>query len=760
MKVDCLKCYQRIQLGETYCPYCGTNLLADEQEGFASPQTGNTTFIKTLHAFLWVVEIILVVFFGLGFAMGTPQLFYFISSKLTEAVLWQALFGVAYTLATGIVVLTLGLYLAFSSEKQPLILERVRCFLLQLSGFLEQLLSLFKFKKQRKEFSKTTIKVTSIKGIGFYNQCTNYLCDRFPYTLLSVLPYLLINAVIVATFVIIFSSETLIREGVGLGFIAIILFVFAHFILYVGVISALILDVTALAKKQRANRLQAVGSNFNIQFLMLQLCAIPTIAIYGFITKSFWEPTVFGVVASSQQKLQRELEQESTVNIGNYLDKGANVNTVDAMGKTPLMLASEKGDLKLVHQIMSDSPDINRVSRQGYSALMYALATDQETVNRVEKKAIAELLLSRGSRPDIIAEDCYTPLKLAALSGETSLVQQLLNAGAKINIPEDQKSQYCSAGSPLMEAAKGGNNPIIKILLAKGADINAAKLVPQMSSSQGYTALMYAVEAKKPQTASYLIERGANVNVSVFQGITPLILAAQKGDIELVKVLLKAGANPSQESIQHETPLSEAACVGNMDLINRLIAAGAKIDPKGLSGKKALWAAIFGENPEIVKLFIQHGVDVNSQTPRNYSMLMEAVERNNVQIASILLNAGAKPDNPIDEGHSTLAKASSKGNAEIVSLLLAYGANVNAKTNKNIALTLSSEFGATPLILSAINGASSDVILMLLRAGAETNILNQKGETALDCAKAHFKQYKDAQSGETMRLLKPYYTTP
>jgi hypothetical protein len=63
-------------------------------------------------------------------------------------------------------------------------------------------------------------------------------------------------------------------------------------------------------------------------------------------------------------------------------------------------------------------------------------------------------------------------------------------------------------------------------------------------STEGYTALDWAARAGDLEVVRYLIARGANVNAADPMGWTPLHLAAREGHLPVVKLLVEHGASP------------------------------------------------------------------------------------------------------------------------------------------------------------------------------------------------------------------------
>ena len=78
--------------------------------------------------------------------------------------------------------------------------------------------------------------------------------------------------------------------------------------------------------------------------------------------------------------------------------------------------------------------------------------------------------------------------------------------------------------------------------------------------SDGYTALHNASRYGFAEGVRYLVERGADVNMSTIGGYggTPLTLASIGGHVEVVRALLEAGADVNKRDGLGRSPLSEA----------------------------------------------------------------------------------------------------------------------------------------------------------------------------------------------------------
>lgn len=121
-----------------------------------------------------------------------------------------------------------------------------------------------------------------------------------------------------------------------------------------------------------------------------------------------------------------------------------------------------------------------------------------------------------------------------------------------------------NAISPLMHAARLGNEEVLDALLARGAD-------PTLLNVDGNGALWFACFANSEVCATALIKAGAPLDSQNVNGATALIYCASAGKTPLVRLLLEAGANVGLMTLDDFTALELAA---NPRCLKLLKAAG------------------------------------------------------------------------------------------------------------------------------------------------------------------------------------------
>lgn len=249
------------------------------------------------------------------------------------------------------------------------------------------------------------------------------------------------------------------------------------------------------------------------------------------------------------------------------LERGADVHAKNAFDNTALILGANQPEKARL--LLEKGADANAHTKQGQTALMVAATCDgcSETVR---------LLIAKGA--DVKAADLRggNAILSAAISDFDSL-RLLLAAGVDVDSPNQ------SGDTPLQHAASQCRAASVKLLLSKGAKVNARNVASgevKFGKIQliNRTSLMWAAPFCDAGVIKPLLEAGADVNLKDGRGMTPLILAvaSENQDLEVVRLLLKAGADVNAKDTTGETVLDWARKFGNRNTIAALTAAGAK----------------------------------------------------------------------------------------------------------------------------------------------------------------------------------------
>jgi len=161
--------------------------------------------------------------------------------------------------------------------------------------------------------------------------------------------------------------------------------------------------------------------------------------------------------------------------------------------------------------------------------------------------------------------------------------------------------------------------------------------------------------------------------------------------------------------------------------VGQLLARGFDANTRDPQGLHPLILAIRQPSPAVLeRLLGAPGLQVEARNRNDESALMLAALAGMTDVCRRLIALDADVNKP---GWTPLHYAASGGHAEIVQLLLEHSAYIDAQSPNQ----------STPLMMAAMYG-NTRTLSMLLEAGADAGVKNQKGMTALDFAREADRQ--------------------
>jgi hypothetical protein len=184
------------------------------------------------------------------------------------------------------------------------------------------------------------------------------------------------------------------------------------------------------------------------------------------------------------------------------------------------------------------------------------------------------MLLAKGAKVDVMDQRKVTPLNAATFGNDTATVRLLLDASADINTADTFIGL-----TPLINASGNRNLEAVKLLLAKGANVNAVSKTQDLPKIQtgtvefgGWTPLLMAVPFGPVDLIKTLMDAGAKVNVQDYRGFSPLMLAAttDHASPEIVRLLLAHDADTKPKTRAGETVSDWANKFGDRAILGAL----------------------------------------------------------------------------------------------------------------------------------------------------------------------------------------------
>ncbi|XP_014270909.1 ankyrin repeat domain-containing protein 17 isoform X5 [Halyomorpha halys] len=306
------------------------------------------------------------------------------------------------------------------------------------------------------------------------------------------------------------------------------------------------------------------------------------------------------------------------------LSRGANIEHRDKKGFTPLILAATAGHEKVVEILMNHSADMEAQSERTKDTPLSLACSG----GRYE---VVELLLSKGANKEHRNVSDYTPLSLAASGGYVNIIKLLLTHGAEINSRTGSKlgisplmlaamNGHTAAVKLLLDmgsdinaqietnrntaltlACFQGRHEVVSLLLDRRANV-------EHRAKTGLTPLMEAASGGYVEVGRVLLDKGADVNAPPVPSSrdTALTIAADKGHCRFVELLLNRSAQVEVKNKKGNSPLWLAANGGHLAVVELLYNAGADIDSQDNRKVSCLMAAFRKGHVKVVKWMVNH----------------------------------------------------------------------------------------------------------------------------------------------------------
>ena len=309
------------------------------------------------------------------------------------------------------------------------------------------------------------------------------------------------------------------------------------------------------------------------------------------------------LLAAGSPELLVAIRNGDHSSVQKLLRGGADVNTTDAEGTTALMHSVIESDARMMKLLIDNGADINAKNTSDSTALMYA------SINLAKTR----LLLDAGADVKVRSKRGATAMSVAATTfGSTPVLKLLVAKGAeaegRLMAPVAAKGdleaiQYLlsigvpagdATGATISAAIQGRCEPCARLLVEKGAPADAAR-------PNGGSVLNDTAKRAMPELSQFLFDHGASLESRDREGFTLLMQAVLSMEPlaardRMVEWLLSKGVDPNAKNDRGDTAYQLAARVGIASTLQLLVKAGAKEvtedRPKPAGGAASAEAAV------------------------------------------------------------------------------------------------------------------------------------------------------------------------
>ncbi|EAY18642.1 hypothetical protein TVAG_062470 [Trichomonas vaginalis G3] len=383
------------------------------------------------------------------------------------------------------------------------------------------------------------------------------------------------------------------------------------------------------------------------------------------------------------------------------MERGEQIDAKDHNGKSPLQIAFECRNMRMVEVLMRHNADRN-FSQSTQSFFQYVLSlTDFTSRDRLDftryintdfdrqpdddfemngtkidismMAHIVVLAIKLGEKIDSLLPNNETILHVFCRNNLISLVDYLVQKGANINAEDNNKQ------TPIHHIAITGDCDNIERL------DNIQNVHYNEVDNFGRTPFSYACQHSKGPFLAFLVEHGASVNLVDYEGVPPINYAVIDGNFDSFRFLLRNEASPFASDKNRVAPIHIAAEKGLMEILYDLVRIPGQVKLRDSKGNTPLHYAVKYNQLNVIRLLTQDRTTIVEMNNDKETPLTMASNQSNADLVSYFFSLGAK-FSP-SQSFNALRGPLSRNEYEFARQMLEHGLHPYLKSGKNSLLT-------------------------------------------------------------------------
>ncbi|KAL8651154.1 MAG: hypothetical protein Q9210_003422 [Variospora velana] len=316
---------------------------------------------------------------------------------------------------------------------------------------------------------------------------------------------------------------------------------------------------------------------------------------------------------------------------------GSDVNARNDSGSSALQYAVYKSHFIIIKLSLDHGANFNASGNVDHGPALTIAAQDGW-------EEVVATLLHHGADTNAVGHG--TALIAAAGRGHSTSTKLLISCGSNVNIKDWHDEKY---GTALLTAVKLGYVDLARAFLAEGADVNASTIdwfivhsgeIVNLVGGPYQSALQAATFHGDEKIVRMLLAKGAEVNMRGGSFETAL-QASFRGHEAIVELLLLSGANVHCQGGCCGNAPAAARLSPSTSLVQLLLDEGARVEaPTGKYGS-VLQAASAGGSAAVVQMLLDRQANVNTQGGLFGSPLQAALHFGNEETVLLLLGNGS-----------------------------------------------------------------------------------------------------------------------